>query len=183
MGRGVVRLTNNPEDEWSPVWSPDGTRIAYQKDVGGQSEIYVMLADGSSQTRLTNDGGYDGDPAWSPDNTRIAFTAFRNSQWRIWVMNALDGSGQTQLSDTAYSEDPAWSPDGTQIAYDADAATSDGWWELWVMNSNGAISIRSIILPAIRDAYPRSWSPDGAYISLHPGSNGCEFDSEYWYWV
>jgi len=182
-GSGIVQLTNTPEDEWNAAWSPDGTRIAYQKDVAGQSEIYVMLADGSGQARLTYDAGFDGEPAWSPDGTRIAFSAYRNSQWRIWVMNASDGSGQTQLNGTAYSETPSWSPDGTQIAYDADGVTSDGWYELWVMNSNGTNQHQVYNPSGDTDAYARSWSPDGRYIAFTRVTWVYDPDWDVWFWT
>jgi hypothetical protein len=50
-----------------PVWSPDGTRIAFTSqapDVGTNTEIYVMNADGSGQTNLTNSPQFEQEPDW-----------------------------------------------------------------------------------------------------------------------
>ena len=45
------------------------TKIAFQSERDGNSEIYVMTHDGSRQTRLTTNHAYDGSPRWSPDET------------------------------------------------------------------------------------------------------------------
>ncbi|NJO83916.1 MAG: hypothetical protein HC828_14755, partial [Blastochloris sp.] len=50
-----------------PVWSPDGTQIAFVSEQDGNPEIYVMYADGSQQTRLTHTPETDYQPTWSPD--------------------------------------------------------------------------------------------------------------------
>jgi Tol biopolymer transport system component len=102
-GSDQHRLT--PRDfvwnETSPVWSPDGKRIAFQADRDvpvGNRELYVMNADATGLTRLTTYPGQDNWPSWSPDGKQIAFargpTPFRDE---IYVMNA-DGSHQRELT-------------------------------------------------------------------------------------
>ncbi len=165
-GTGLTRLTSNSTDDVLPYWSPDGSKIAFQAYRDGQAEVYVMNADGSGQTRLTNSSDYDGEPAWSPDGTKIAFASRRSgssSDYHIWVMNA-NGSGQTQLTTQAYSEGPVWSPDGTKIAYDA--AGSDNWQNLWVVNADGSNPKVVFDESGYADAWVRSWSPDGRYIAF-----------------
>jgi TolB protein len=84
-GSHAVNLTHDPEryDGW-PVWSPDGTRIAFSsgKPDAGDNRINVMNADGSGRFELTGrePGGtwcYDTQPTWSHDGTRIVFTRYR----------------------------------------------------------------------------------------------------------
>ncbi|MCI0494320.1 DUF5050 domain-containing protein [candidate division KSB1 bacterium] len=62
-GSGDVALTQNSRSE-NPVWSPDGTQIAFQTSRDGNFEVYVMNADGSNQQRLTNHSSWDGWPSW-----------------------------------------------------------------------------------------------------------------------
>ena len=114
-GSGAHNLTNAPGyDDDSPVWSPDGTKIAFTRYFGGAGEIFVMNADGSGQTNLTNDPANDGDPAWSPDGAKIAFTTNRGPTGdnEVFVMNA-DGSNPVDLTRTPANEsDPDWQPLG-----------------------------------------------------------------------
>jgi TolB protein len=53
-GSSVTRVTDTSGSDSSPVWSPDGTRIAFESFREGKSEVYVVNADGSGLTRLTN---------------------------------------------------------------------------------------------------------------------------------
>ena len=66
-GSNVTRLTDHPESDASPAWSPDGRRIAFDSNRDGNSEIYVMDADGSNVTSLTNHPEGDVGPAWTAE--------------------------------------------------------------------------------------------------------------------
>jgi TolB protein len=89
-----VQLTDVPSGDTLPVWSPDGTKIAFQSLRDHNYEIYVMNADGSGQTNLTNHPGKDLEPSWSPDGTQIYFRTDRDgNMYDDYVMTA-DGSGQ-----------------------------------------------------------------------------------------
>lgn len=96
-GNGL-RLTNLSGDS-RPRYSPDASKILFQSTRDGQSEIYVMNANGTGQTRLTNNPAADTAPAWSPDGTKILFTSLRDGPTApaLYVMNA-DGSGQTRVT-------------------------------------------------------------------------------------
>jgi dipeptidyl aminopeptidase/acylaminoacyl peptidase len=57
-GSGVVNLTNTDESESNPGWSPDGSMIVFVREQSlGDYDIFIMYADGSSQTRLTSNTG------------------------------------------------------------------------------------------------------------------------------
>ena len=78
-----LQLTNNSGFDSRPVWSPDGTKIAFQRAaVMGQTDIWVMNADGSNPVNLTNTLNQtesEQSPAWSPDGSRIAFVSTSGS--------------------------------------------------------------------------------------------------------
>jgi len=103
-------VTNTPESDDGPAWSPDGTKIAFRSTRSGVSDLYVMNADGSGVTQLTSDSATEGRPAWSPEGTKIAFASTRDGNWEIYVMN-VDGSGVTRITDNPASDTwPSWSP-------------------------------------------------------------------------
>ena len=144
-GTGIQQLTNNDSYDSMPVWSPDGTKIAFARGKG----IFVVNADGTGIQQLTDprrpkSHDRDSDPVWSPDGTKMAFEGFRDSTFGPWgpygdtqifVMNA-DGTGIQQLTDNEYSnDDPVWSPDGTKIAFNG---LPDGHLEMFVMNADGS---------------------------------------------
>ena len=115
-GGNQRRLTENPNNEWSPSWSPDGKRIAFDSDRDGgrfNREIYVIDADGENLQRLTNNtaGDDDMEPSWSPDGKRIVFSACREGHFEnkfaitaeIYVMDA-DGGDQQRLTENLFSD-------------------------------------------------------------------------------
>ena len=70
-GSNLQKLTNDNLSDRYPVWSPDGTQIAFEGRVDSQNtaklDVFVMNADGSAQRNLTQDAEFNGGPSWAPD--------------------------------------------------------------------------------------------------------------------
>ncbi len=110
-GGNEQRLTENRNNDWDPVWSPDGKRIAFAADRKGtfaELDIYVMDANGGNEQQLTNQRGWDADPSWSPDGKRIAFNSERDGNSEIYVMDADGGNPQNLTNSPGGDFDPAW---------------------------------------------------------------------------
>jgi hypothetical protein len=166
-GSSLTRVTNDPETDYEPAWSPDGSKIAYTGDAtdAATSDIFVVSASGGTPTNLTNNNLIDDhSPTWSPDGRKIAFlsTACPVCQFGIFVMDA-DGSGRTQLTDTTAGDfDPAWSPDGSKIAF---GSYRDGNAEIYVMNADGSQQTRLTNTPSVDEDEP-AWSPSGTQLAV-----------------
>ncbi|HEU5066508.1 MAG TPA: hypothetical protein VFT86_11665 [Gaiellaceae bacterium] len=160
-----------------PAWSPDGRKIAF---VGmaddGNTDVYVVGADGLGRKRLTRHPGVDGNPAWSPDGRKIAFTRGVGrccAETYIYVMNA-DGSRQRRLARGHVHFSVAWSPDGQKMLFErpnprhpAPPVPGDFTEDLHVMNADGSGQRRLTRNPATdRDPV---WSPDGRRIAFSRG--------------
>jgi Tol biopolymer transport system component len=65
-GSGATRLTTSPDQEDSPVWSPDGTMLAYNHVINNRIQVFRMMADGSGQVNLTNAPHHESTPVWGP---------------------------------------------------------------------------------------------------------------------
>ena len=113
----LIRSAPAPPDVQTPAWSPDGRKLAFVSRRDGNSEIYVINADGSGQENLTQHPARDSHPSWSRDGRKLAFVSRRDGNSEIYVMNA-DGSGLRNVTRTPSNDlDPAWSPDGRAIAF------------------------------------------------------------------
>jgi len=97
-GSGEHRLTFDGNDyfERAPVWSPDGTRIAYAGLHNGNWDIYTVDANGGDRRRVTSDPQRDDFPQWTSDG-RIVFTQnLFACPCTAWIVNS-DGSNLQQL--------------------------------------------------------------------------------------
>ena len=139
-------------------------QIVFSSLRDGNTEIYVMDANGGNQENLTNHPAYDAESDWSPDGTKIAFVSGRDGGGtQIYVMDA-DGKNVIRLTDgRGRKGDPDWSPDGRKIAFSVDEAVD----HIDMMDVDGRN--REKLEDEVR--YP-SWSPDGreiAFVSLRDG--------------
>lgn len=123
-----TNLTNNPAEDYAPVWSPDGNRIAFLSTRTGWLEIFAMNADGSGLVQVSHTFGrniaYQPFITWSPDGKHIL--AIGNRVWSgsdyhpLGTLDLLQSNG-TKTVTLSKEEDryywmPAWSPDGKFVA-------------------------------------------------------------------
>jgi Tol biopolymer transport system component len=108
----TTRLTHFEGDETQPVFSPDGSRLAFVH--GG--DVFVMGADGGDVRNVTDHPAAEADPAWAPDGRRLAFSSDRGGTREIFV-SRLGARKTVRLTRSGANSAPDWSPDGSQIAF------------------------------------------------------------------
>lgn len=169
-GLNMRRLTSGAGMESAPVWSPDGTRIAFagHTDGSGAQDIFVVNVDGSGIVNLTPNTPltYEADPAWSPDGRSIAFASLHTIGGSHLYTVGADGAGLRQValgdagalaSNTAH---PTWSPDGSRIAFSRRFA--DGDIDIAIVPATGGVPSR---VHVIGEQLEPVWSPDGVHFA------------------
>jgi Tol biopolymer transport system component len=151
----------------SPVWSPDGTKIAFRVSyyIGccfSNSYIHVVNADGNDLVGSTALPIWERF-VWSPDSQKIAFGSGCGG-WGICVMNA-DGTNLINLTRSSTGDGwPSWSPDGKRIAF---SSHRNGMNDIYVMNADGTNIVDLTNNNNAADGGPEFgpiWSPVGEKI-------------------
>lgn len=150
----------------SPRWSPDGSRVAFKSNRGGnQYDIYVMNADGSHAVRITDHPANDNDPAWMPDGQSLIFNSERDSRgdlYRVWLNDRRVERLTHHFVGRAIM--PNVSPDGRSVAFAAQTLQRLQFWEFQVHVLDLA-SGKTRALDNSGGACWPSWSPDGRSLA------------------
>lgn len=142
------RLTSARGNDAFPAFSADGRQIAFSSKRDGNTELYLMEADGGGQRRLTNHRAIDYAPSFSPDGRMLAFVSDRDGNDEIYVMD-LGTSEQRRLTHHPGDDGlPAFSPDGSRVLFISDR---DGKYRLMSAEAAGAGGGREIGLQRVFD--------------------------------
>ena len=137
--------------------SPDGSVLAAAADDGGQSEIFLMSAEGKVLRNLTNSWSDEVSPTWSPDGGKIAYVSNRTGGPQIYVMGR-DGSGRRRVTFAgSYNSTPDFGPDG-RIVF---AGMDEGHSDIFVTDLEG--NVQRITQGQGSNKDP-AFSPDGRHI-------------------
>lgn len=136
-GGEARRLTNHPGEENFPVFSPDGSQLAFSRQVGGNWDVYVMPVGGGESRRLTYDPRGEFVSAWSPDGKTILFSSNPNLVPQLLTI-PIDGVFP-KLLPFPKALVGSISADGSRIAYTPMGGVGD--WRFYRGGSKGQIWI------------------------------------------
>jgi Tol biopolymer transport system component len=172
----ATQITSDRTLDIQPVWSPDGTRIAYGKGTNGNFEIVVTDSNGLNAINITRDFlTTHNQPAWSPDGSRIAYISNQTAD-RTYDVFVSDSNGTNRntiniTNDSAIDSAPVWSPDGTRIAF---VSNRTGFNDILISDSNATNRNTVNITNDRANDSAAIWSPDGtqiAYVSDRTGNS------------
>ncbi len=136
-GGVAQRLTAGPGTASRPVFSPDGSEIAFTGDYDGNADVYVIPAAGGTPKRLTYHPGADEAMGWTRDGKSVLFTSGRNSHsfYSKLFTISREGGFPTELP-LPIAAEGSYSPDGKELAY----VPLDHAFEIWKRYRGGRTS-------------------------------------------
>lgn len=190
-GGNAHRLTEHPAMDSTPVFSPDGSQIAFLSERQDGRQVHLMPAAGGAPRQLTwHSEGYDL-AGWTPDGSQLLVSLVRDHSWmrgsrsaRLGLIEVQQRQAEQILLDDAATE-ASLSPDGQKVLF---VREGESWWrqgyrgsragQIWLLNRADGFC-KPILSGETENRFPL-WKPDGSgfYFTRNRDSafNLCEFD-------
>jgi Tol biopolymer transport system component len=151
-----------------PRVSPDGRRVAVQRTVGGNTDLWLL--DGDRTSRFTFDASVDVRPVWSPDGTRVALASSRMGPMDLYQKLASGGGVEERIVPTDQVKTPSsWSADGRFLLYNStDPQTTI---DLWIAPMVGDRTPSLFLKTPFREVLGE-FSPDGRWVAYQSNETG-----------
>lgn len=170
-GGRAVRLVSGQGALSGPVFSPDGSQIAFTGRYDGNTDVYVVAAGGGEPRRLTWHPGADVALGWSPDGKQVLFRSPRmavRDAHQLYLVPAAGGAPTAVPLPSG--EEGAFSPDGTRMAYSPIEQWQPAWKQyrggqtarIWVARLSDS-AVTPIPRPNSNDRHPL-WIGDKVYF-------------------
>ena len=154
-----LNLTNSPESELRPVWSPDGERLAFARETGATTDVFVVAVDGTDLRNVTpgQESELLGLGAWSPDGEELVLVRVVDDVASLVVAD-LRTDNLVELTPDGIENPraPSWSPDGSFILF---VGAVDGSDQIFVVDRDGK-DFRPLT-QSDGDKRSPSWRPSG----------------------
>jgi TolB protein len=168
-GANPHTILNAQRPLMSPVWSPDGERIAYVSFADRRPAVYIQELASGERRRVASYPGLNSAPAFGPKGQRLALTLSRDGNPEIYVLDLASDELRRITRNGAIDTEPTWSPDGEHLIFTSDRA---GGPQLYRKRLGGGAPER-LTFSGDYNAAP-DWSPDGDRVAFVHGQ-GNEF--------
>ncbi len=154
----------------NPSLSPDGRRIAMNRTVNGNSDVWMLDLGRSLLSRTTFDMAAEFFVVWSPDGSRIVFTSNRKGVFDLYQKPATGAGSEELLLATPQNKGPVdWSPDGRFVLYRSPGLATG--FDLWAVPIDGERKPFPVVQTNFEER-DGQFSPDGKWIAYQSNESG-----------
>ncbi len=159
-----------------PRWSPEGTRIVYQRVERTKFDIALVDVRRRQSVAVTNDNYRKINPVWAGDGRAIYFSSDRGGGMNLWRVeidgeNKVGGPPRQLTSGAGQDVQIAVSPDGKRLAYSTLRQNAD-LWRLPLTPEGAAAGQPEQVIATTREDSRGAWSPDGKHIAFNSDRAG-----------
>jgi Tol biopolymer transport system component len=155
----------------APELSPDGRRVAADRTVQGNRDVWLIDIARGGLTRLTFGSSVDGYPIWAPDGTRLAFESNRKGPYGLYVRPSTAVGTEEAIAGSSNNRWPLdWSKDGRFLLYhEDDPRTGSDIWALPMTEGNRTpIVVANTPFAELTGQF----SPDGRWVAYDTNESG-----------
>lgn len=135
VNQARTQVISSSRMDQRPSASPDGTRLAFESNRGGFTEIWVSNLQSGKTWQLTNLKGFSGSPRWSHDSKWIVFDSRSRDTSHVFKIPSVGGTPVRLTQDRGVTDClPVWSADGKSIYF---SSNRSGTFQVWRIASDG----------------------------------------------
>ncbi|RZL54631.1 MAG: Tol-Pal system protein TolB [Variovorax sp.] len=138
-GENAQAALASPEPIISPVWSSNGSQLAYVSFESRKPVIYVHNVSTGQRRLLANFRGSNSAPAWAPDGGSLAVTLSRDGGSQLFSISAAGGEPRRLTQSSSIDTEPVFSADGGTIYFVSDRG---GAPQIYKMGASGGTPTR-----------------------------------------
>ncbi len=152
----------------NPELAPDGARVALDRTVNGNEDLWLVESARGAPTRFTFEPGRDSSPIWSPDGSRIVFASNRKGGMDLYQKLSNGAGTEEPLLEIPANQWPVdWSPDGRSLLY----RHNDRGFDLWVLPLSGDREPFAFVNGDFHEK-DGQFSPDGRWVAYGSSETG-----------
>jgi Tol biopolymer transport system component len=164
----VSAVTSTADSD--PDWSPDGSRVAFTRESGGLTDVWVYEPKSGQLIQVTKEGACYS-PTWSRDAKTLAYSFVRGGTSELRLVPSDGRAASSLFLSTIVADAPNWSPSGDRIAFGGSNPPTAG---IQIMIVDIATKRTTGLTTAGNyNSWP-SWSPNGKQIAYSGTANGIQ---------